>query len=278
MDKFVFKKIRDIGDILTDTFQYIRIHYLTLGKGLLFFVLPIYLINFFVLKDYFGELIQQIFSGNPDAFATLIDWRYFAGIFLGMLGSAALGGVTLTHIQLTEQEESAEPDRILQDLIPSVLNFLALSIILGFILFISAFFFLIPAIFLGIKLSLSAPILILENRSITEAMARSWELTKDYWWNTFGVIVIFYILILIISWAFAIPISIFSILANDTGMETAVNPSVFSNLYLVINGILSAISSLATAIMYIGLSLHFFNLQERKEGVDLRSKIEGLLD
>ena len=47
-------------------------------------------------------------------------------------------------------------------------------------------------------------------------------------------------------------------------------------LYTIILGGTTVISSMLYSIMQIALSLHFFNLVERKEGGALRSKIENL--
>jgi membrane-anchored glycerophosphoryl diester phosphodiesterase (GDPDase) len=278
MDNLNFRKTRDIGDILTESFFYIRNHFVSLGKALLFFVLPIFLIQFFVMKDFANSFFANIMSGNPDALGSIFDWRYFLGLLLSVISSAALGVVTLTHVKLNAEGDTAEPDQILVDFGPRLIKFIGLTIAIGFILGFSVLLLFIPAIFLGVKLGMSAPALILEDENVFGAMGRSWELTKDYWWATFTMIFMVYILVLVITYAFLIPVFILQIFGTDSGAALSGNPAIISNIFMVITGLFTAISSLSSGLFYIAFSLHFYNLVERKEGGDLREKIEGLFD
>ncbi len=59
-----------------------------------------------------------------------------------------------------------------------------LAVIGGFILLI------IPGIIFLVLLSVSVPVLIVENRRGTAAMGRSWNLAKGHFWHAFGVIIV----------------------------------------------------------------------------------------
>lgn len=278
MQPFSHHKTRDIGDIITDSFQYIRIHFVTLGKSLLYFVLPLYIIQFFLLKGYTDQMFATFQSGAFDDLGAIFNTQYFIGIIISIIASAVLTVVTLKHIKLTEQEVAVTPELILEDMVPDVLRYIGLYIILFFVLFFSALFFFFPMIFFGIKYCLSTSALILEDETVFGAMKRSWELTKDYWWSTFGVILVMYILMMLVTYAILIPVTIISILTMDTGMVESADPSFFSNLYMIFTGLMTAISSLLSTIIFIAIALQYYNLIERKEGGNLRSKIEGLLD
>lgn len=137
---------------------------------------------------------------------------------------------------------------------------------------------MIPFFFFGVKFCLSTSALILEDESITGAMRRSWELTSNHWWSTFGVLIVMYFLMMLVSYALLLPISILSFLVIDAGATSAGDTSFIANLFMIINGILTAITSLLSTILFIGIALQYYNLVERKEGGSLRSKIEGLVD
>jgi hypothetical protein len=59
-----------------------------------------------------------------------------------------------------------------------------LAIIGGLILFI------IPGIYIGIRLCVSVEALVIEGRRGTEAMGRSWGLVGGRWWHAFGALVV----------------------------------------------------------------------------------------
>ncbi len=125
---------------------------------------------------------------------------------------------------------------------------------------------------------MSTAVLIMEDESVLGAMRRSWELTKSYWWATFGLVVIMYIIMIIASYSLIIPLSALSIFTLETGAAELNDPSLWSNFYFVINGIITAISSLFTSVFLIAISIQYFNLVERKEGGNMRLEIESLLD
>lgn len=140
MQSFVHHKVRDIGDIITDSFQYIREHYQTLGKALLFFVLPMYIIQFFLLKGYTDQFFANIQANNFNDFSSLFSGRYFLGILISILASATLTVVTLKHLQLTENGYEATPEEILEDIVPNVFKYIGLYIILSITLGFSLLF------------------------------------------------------------------------------------------------------------------------------------------
>ena len=59
-----------------------------------------------------------------------------------------------------------------------------LAVIGGFILLV------IPGLIFLVFLSVSVPVLIVENRRGTDAMSRSWNLVKGHFWHAVGVIIV----------------------------------------------------------------------------------------
>tara|TARA_R110000868_G_scaffold1211_8_gene9452 strand:- start:5547 stop:6380 length:834 start_codon:yes stop_codon:yes gene_type:complete len=277
MQSFNHNKSRDLGDILTDTFQYVRIYYPTLGKGLLFFVLPLYIVQAFLLQGYSDQIMSSIFQPNDfSMFETFFSARYILSIFLSMVAYAMLTIVALKHMQLTNADEIPDPSDLLDGVLPLLIKLAILYIILFFIIILSAFFFFFPALFFGIRLSLAPTSLVLENLSIGKSISRSWELTEGFWWATFALFVIMYIIVIFSSYAFILPATILSIFFVDTGTVTDAN--LFSTIITSFMTLSTAFASLFVVILHLSFGLQFFNIVERKEGGGLRSKIEGLID
>lgn len=80
-----------------------------------------------------------------------------------------------------------------------------LAVGIGFILLI------IPGLILLVLLSVSIPSLVVEDRRGTEAMGRSWNLTKSHFWHVAGVIVVGWL----IGFAVAIVFGLISALFGD---------------------------------------------------------------
>ena len=278
MQSFEYHKIRDLGEIIADSFQYLRIHFKTLGTALLFFVLPIYIIQFFLMKGYTDQIVGTLTGGNVSNFEHIFGLQYFFGIVLSLIANSTLTVITIKHVQLTEKNVAPSPDALLKEIVPNVLKYTGLYIVLYFILIPSAILFFFPIIFFGIKLCLSVSALLLEKKTIFGAIGRSWELTKNHWWSTFIILFVMFILIAFISYAFIIPTTILSTFTVETGALELGNSTIWANFFYVITGILTAISSLTSVVLYIVITLQYYNLVERKEGANLKSQIEGLLN
>ncbi len=97
-----------------------------------------------------------------------------------------------------------------------------LSIIVGILVFLGLIALIVPGIILAIMFSLALPVLLLENKGVTESMGRSRQLVSHRWAKTFGTFLVLAIIVLVIS-------LIFSAITAPLGI---IGP--------VVNGILSA--------------------------------------
>lgn len=278
MQSFEYHKIRNLGDIIADSFQYLRIHFKTLGKALLFFVLPIYIIQFFLMKGYTDQIVSTLAGSDFSDFENIFGLQYFFGIALSLIANSTLTVITIKHVQLTQKNIEPTPDALLKEIVPNVLNYTGLYIVLYIILIPSAFLLFLPMVFLGVKFCLSIPALLLEKETIFGAIGRSWELTKNHWSSTFVILFVMFILTAFITYAFIIPTTILSTFTVETGAQELGDTTIWTNFFYVITGILTAISSLTSVVLYIVITLQYYNLVERKEGANLKSQIEGLLD
>jgi hypothetical protein len=59
--------------------------------------------------------------------------------------------------------------------------------------------FVIPGIYVGVRLAVSIQALVVEGRRGTEAMGRSWGLVGGHWWHAFGTLLVALLLIGIVN-------------------------------------------------------------------------------
>lgn len=273
MNDLKLQKYRDLGAILTDSFVYIRVHYKSLGKALLLFVLPFYLISGVLVGSAYTSFFSALME-NPDVNGTFpIGGDFLLGFLLLMLSSGALLTVAMTHIQLARENEEVILSDIIDRFGRNFITLVALYILIILAVIPGFIFFILPGIYIAIKFFVAPAVAVMENKNPFESLKRSWDLVQGHWWFTFATYLVMYLVTTFMSYVLIIPMSIFIGFMSASGAD--------SNEFLgtgigIFYGLLVVVASLFSVLMLIALSLQYFNLIERKEGVGLRQQIEEL--
>ncbi len=273
MNHFTLQKYRDLGDIVTDTFAYIRVHYKSLGKALLLLVLPFFLVSGMLVGEAYSGIFTAIMD-NPDATPESIESSgFWIGMLMLALSSGALLTITLTHIKLSQSHDEIEISMLLERFGNHFLTLFLLYIIIIIAVFFSFFLFIIPGIYVGVKLFISPAVAVIEDRNPLDAISRSWSLVQGHWWFTLGVYLVMNIITSFMSYVLIIPATIIMGFISSSGADTS---QVFGTGMGIMYGLMIVVASLFSVLMLIAMCLQYFNLIERKEGAGLRSKIEEL--
>src|SRR6266496_829593 len=115
-----------------------------------------------------------------------------------------------------------------------LLSIWALSIIVGILVFLGFIALIVPGIILAIMFSLALPVLLLENKGVTESMGRSRQLVSHRWAKTFGTFLVLAIIVLVVS-------LIFSAITAPLGIIGPVVNGILSALYQPLFPILMAV-------------------------------------
>jgi hypothetical protein len=67
---------------------------------------------------------------------------------------------------------------------------LLVSVLVGLATVGGLILFVIPGIYIGVRLAVSIEALVVEGRRGTQAMGRSWELVRGHWWHAFGTLLV----------------------------------------------------------------------------------------
>ncbi len=130
------------------------------------------------------------------------------------------------------------------------------------------FLFLLPGVYLFIRLSLVIPILRTEECSIRQSMKRSWELTRGAFGRAFGILVSLLL--------FSIPLTI--ILVGMEGLAAAFYPvpDWLWNFVYLLTAVL--VNSLMTPLLPIFFGIFYWNQRAVKEAHDLMSQLHHFKD
>jgi uncharacterized membrane protein len=151
---------------------------------------------------------------------------------------------------------------------PFVGRLVLLAILTAFIFFLGCMFFLVPGIMIGTGVALGTPALVLENLpGATDAMSRSWSLTRGYRWKVFGALAV---VILLLSIPF-IAVGSFAAASLPTSPSAGDMVGFFGA-----TAIAAVLQTLIYPLFYAVLVVAYYDLRVRKEAFDLELLSAGL--
>ena len=277
---FRFRKTRDFGELLSDTFKFLREN----GKSFLS-------INFKICAPFF---IALILTNAYYTYVTLGMGFESYGNFTGFLIPAFINliavfvYITALYLSVFNYIKSyianngvVSEDDIKNGLKKDLGSGLAVNLIVGILIFTGLLFILIPGIYLGVVLTLALPILVFEQKGVGDTISSCFQLIKDNWWFTFGALIVFGIIMYLINVVFQMPMIIYMIVGMISGLDAGVESmaqSMQSKDPILM--ILTIVASIAQYLIYIitpiFISLIYFNLHEEKNFTGTFENIDRL--
>ena len=148
-----------------------------------------------------------------------------------------------------------------------ILPLIVAYIVLSILLMISFVLFIIPFFYVGVKVAMTFPAIVFEREGPFGAIGRSWTLTRDSWWRTFGTLLVLALLMFVLYFAIGL------VLGAAIGAADMDNEVVFAILSTLLNIVSIAITyPLAAAI----LTVIYYDLRVRREGFDLQLLARGV--
>ncbi len=285
--KFIeFKNERDLGGILTDTFMFIREnwkeYFLTILKivgPVLVVALALMVLFMFSMSDFFSDI--DAFGPNPfEIISEMLSW-IFGILFLYIMLYTLLSMSSLYFIK-SYIKNSGRPDfnEVKADILQNIWKFIGLSILITIVTVFGAIFCYIPGIYLGTVLSLATSIMVFENKSIGDSFSHCFVLIKDQWWNTFGVLLVVWTLLMILGQAFSIPAIIYQFVKMGTAFGAKDPTQIFDifkdPIYLILNIGSYVFQFILYAIPLISTVLIYFDLNEQKNFSGALEQIDKL--
>jgi hypothetical protein len=135
-------------------------------------------------------------------------------------------------------------------------------------LFCFSCFLIIPAFLLFayvfVRFYVVTPVVMVEHLGPVQALRRSWELIRNYWWRTFGLLVVLAILGYIVQ-------------LGPAAIVQAIVSSVLPRDF-VAQQLISGVVTVFTTLIFIpiqltAVTLYYFDLRVRKEGFDLETAV-----
>jgi len=270
-----FQKVRDLGQIMSDSFDFIKQEIRPLSRVILIYVLP-FVILYAGAQVYFQRNVLVHFDlGDPESIMANIGPFYsnlFIFIFFGLFIQSLLAGTYFTYIEAyvkMGKDKFALTDISGHLFHNSLLAFVS-SLVFTFVAFLGALFFIVPGIYFANSLSLMVFISVFNKKGIGQAFARSWGLVRLQWWNTFLLNLIGLLIVYAVGVVFSLPATVMGV-AGGVAAATD-SPLTYPDWYWVLTAISSAVTSVLLIIPFTFQAFQYFNLEERvKPKKDIQS-------
>jgi hypothetical protein len=176
---------------------------------------------------------QQVMNWYPGLFGSL--FLLLASIFLVTVVFFPIAqGSAIKLASERIEKGQVEFGTSVRFALSKLLSMWALSIIVGIVVVLGTIALIIPGIILAIMFSLAFPVLLIENKGVTESMGRSRLLVSKRWLKTFATFLVIAIIVIIAS-------VIVSAITGPLGIAAPVVNGILSALYQPLFPILLAV-------------------------------------
>jgi hypothetical protein len=263
-----FRKKREIGEIITDTFIFLKQEFRPLSNIVLIYVVPFILLyavlQVFIMQRIMGTVVP---TENPEESINTL-WPVYKNLFMFLLFNIFVQslyiGVIYSYIEvyIKNGKGNFSQSDISPLLFANSLMALAINIVITIIVMIGFIFCFLPGIYFANTLSISIIIFLFEKKGINQSLSRSWNLVNSQWWNTFLLNIIGIAIIGIIGFVISIPTMIAGISVNliSVGQQ---KPVIIPQWYWILSGFNTVVTSVLYIIPFTFLAFQYFNLDER---------------
>ena len=279
-----FRKQRELGDIITDTFKFLRQNFKPLFKDIFKITGPVFVILIFAIGYY--SYLGMDFVSNPffnDTSDENIEMFFIAVfiLFSSLVAFYVLLYNTVLHYIKSYIENSGVVNHT--EVFHGVKNdfgkMLGLMLLVGLITVFGFMLCVLPGIYVWVPLSLAPAMMIFARTSVVDSISYVFNLIKDNWWMTFFTLFVITLLVYIIGMIFQFPLMIyFFIKAITVSHEGSVaNPADLVDwVYVFFNTLSSLFQYLLSVIGVVASAFIYYHLDEKKNATGTYERITNL--
>lgn len=263
---------RDFGAKINATFQYLTYASNSFILSILYIAGPPILLMLVAGGFLFSNVISYASSrANINSLWFMNMLPSVGVIVVGlMLSLLAISLTTFAHLKVYDRN-AGQPIQVAQvwdevkEHIGSAIVFNILSTI---ITFLATLFFVLPGIYVGIALSLGIPILVFENTTLGQTWSRCFQLIRDKWWSTFGLILVMSFISSLLRSLFQLPVLLIGAFSDNMATQGVV---------AIVTGAISLLGGLLLySLVYLAIGFQYANLVEQQEGRGMISAIDSI--
>lgn len=279
-----FRRQRELGDIITDTFKFLRQNFKPLFIDIFKITGPVFVVLIFALGYY--SYLGMDFVSNP-FFNDVTDVNiemFFISIFIlfsSLVAFYILMYNTVLHYIKSYIENSGAVDHtaVFSGVKGDFGKMLGLLLLIGIITIAGLILCILPGIYLWVPLSLAPAMMIFARTSIFDSISYSFNLIKDNWWMTFFTLFVITLLLYLISMVFQFPLMIYFFVKTLTMSQegSVANPADLVDwVYVFFNVLSSLFQYLLSVVGVVASAFIYYHLDEKKNATGTYERISNL--
>jgi len=264
----------EFGDIFNYTFRILRqkFPYIYLAMGWIF--VPI---SFFY--NYYSFHLGDAMTVAPGQEIPVSPWADLINIYLVFLIFLLIQQILypLTNAGVIKIVSGIMhgDDVSVKEIFPRIfsnlnwLKLLGLGIIITVSYLLGGLFLFLPTLLFIVMFCMSTTVLMIEQKSVLSSLTRSWSLAWNHLGRVIPVLLVMGLLAYVISYVVTIPVSVL--------MSIILILEVDASIWFFFMALLtSLLELLAAPIPVLAVTLMYFDLRARREGIDLEQRIKEI--
>jgi hypothetical protein len=274
-----FRKIREFGDNLSDTFLFIRKNIRPLLISVLAICGVIMLAQAIFngiyqsrLFSVFDQFRRGIYDSQYRNFSNIFTMEYFLSILCAWLTHISMQTTLAAFIKLYVGQGNVVPsvEHVWEVFRRNFLKVFFYTIPVFLLTIVGFIFCIAPGVFLAVVLIPFPMILVIEDRGFGYAFNRCFEIIKDNFWISLGTYIvsgmIYYFSVLVVSAVVGMVIGLMTFLTTRSLGTTAG----------ILTSVLNVFSGTFYIIFFVSAAFQYYNLVERRDGTGILQRIDKI--
>lgn len=266
-EKIELNRIREFGDVIDDSIQFFKQNWKPLLKS--YFAICGFFWLASLLLSFFNEVntLHRIHHGQSPLSGT-----YFLALLFEYINFIVITLTVLSFISLYKEKGKEAPgvDEVWSFVKYYFFRIFGTYLVLTLAIIVGTFFCLLPGVYLAVTFSLTLPIMVIENSTLSYSFNRCFQLIKNNWWFTLGAIIVSNIILVVAMLAIVIPVVVIAF-----GATFLMNVNMLTT-YSYATIIITHLLQFAYMFPIIVVTITYFSLAEQKDDGNLLQRINNI--
>jgi hypothetical protein len=274
--KIYLSKVRDFGENLGDTFQFIRQEFKPLFRSFAL-ISGVFIVGAAIVSGIYQSEMTSVFDrvekepGDISILSSIFNGNYFLTIILTVLGLVAMQVCVAAYMKLYDlNSESPTLEEVWAEFRRHIIPAIGLSILLSVLIAIGLLLCILPGVYLGVVLAPAITIMVNENAGVGTSISRCFELIKENFWLSLGIYFVSYLIYSFVGGAIGLIIGIF------TGVGSYLTTKEFSTTAGIVTSVANVFSYCFYLVFVVSVCLNYYNLAEKLDGFGMMKRLEDL--
>jgi hypothetical protein len=274
--KIYLSKVRDFGENLGDTFQFIRQEFKPLFRSFAL-ISGIFLLGAAILNGLYQMRMRSAFDrietkpGDFSFIGDLFNSTYFLFILMTLVGVVAMQLTIACYMKLYDRENASPTvEQVWAEFKKHFGSALLLVFVMAILLAIGAVLCLLPGVYLWVVFSPAIMIMVNEETSFSDTFSRCFELVKENFWMSLGIYLVAFLIYTFAAGAIGL------VLGVITGVSSYLTTKDVKTTMAWVTSLSNIFSYCFYIVFFVSVCLNYFTLAVKRDGFGMMKRLETL--